>query len=52
MTALTGPARPAEDDASLPPLPWRRMAGVTWRQHRFALPAWSRCWACWPCTCG
>ena len=37
MTALTGPARPAEDDASLPPLPWRRMAGVTWRQHRFAL---------------
>jgi ABC-type transport system involved in multi-copper enzyme maturation permease subunit len=37
MTALTMPARPAEDDASLRPLPWRRMAGVTWRQHRFAL---------------
>ena len=39
MTALTVPARPAEDDASLRPLPWRRMAGVTWRQHRFALLA-------------
>ena len=30
------PARP-EPDASLRPLPWRRMAWVTWRQHRFAL---------------
>jgi hypothetical protein len=38
MTALTMPARPdSEDDASLRPLPWRRMAGVTWRQHRIAL---------------
>jgi hypothetical protein len=37
MTALTVPARPEEDDARLRPLPWRRMAGVTWRQHRFAL---------------
>ena len=37
MTALTVPARPEEDDASLRPVPWRRMAGVTWRQHRFAL---------------
>jgi hypothetical protein len=38
MTALTIPARPDEDDdASLRPLPWRRMAGVTWRQHRIAL---------------
>ena len=37
MTALTVPARPAEDDARLRPVPWRRMAGVTWRQHRFAL---------------
>jgi hypothetical protein len=36
MTALTVPARP-EDDASLPPVPWRRMAWVTWRQHRVAL---------------
>jgi hypothetical protein len=36
MTAMTMPARPAED-ASLRPVPWRRMAGVTWRQHRFAL---------------
>ena len=36
MTALTVPAQP-EEDASLRPVPWRRMAGVTWRQHRFAL---------------
>jgi hypothetical protein len=37
MTALTMPARPDEDEASLRPVPWRRMAGVTWRQHRIAL---------------
>ncbi|MGH3207249.1 MAG: hypothetical protein ACRDNO_05785 [Trebonia sp.] len=37
MTALTRPARPDEDDAALRPVPWRRMAGVTWRQHRIAL---------------
>jgi ABC-type transport system involved in multi-copper enzyme maturation permease subunit len=37
MTAVTAPARPDEDDASLRPVPWRRMAGVTWRQHRLAL---------------
>jgi hypothetical protein len=38
MTALTRPARPDnEDDAAPRPLPWRRMAGITWRQHRFAL---------------
>ena len=36
MTALTMPARRAED-AALRPVPWRRMAWVTWRQHRFAL---------------
>jgi len=36
MTALTVPARPQED-ASLRPVPWRRMAWVTWRQHRTAL---------------
>jgi hypothetical protein len=36
MTALTMPARP-EHDASLQPVPWRRMAWVTWRQHRVAL---------------
>jgi hypothetical protein len=36
MTALRVPARP-EQDASLRPVPWRRMAWVTWRQHRFAL---------------
>jgi hypothetical protein len=37
MTALTAPARPEEGDASPRPVPWRRMAGVTWRQHRIAL---------------
>ena len=37
MTALTRPVRPAEDNARLRPVPWRRMAGITWRQHRFAL---------------
>jgi len=38
VTALTTPSRPdSEDDADLRPLPWRRMAGVTWRQHRAAL---------------
>jgi ABC-type transport system involved in multi-copper enzyme maturation permease subunit len=36
MTALTVPARP-QDDTSPRPLPWRRMAWVTWRQHRSAL---------------
>jgi hypothetical protein len=36
MTALRMPARP-EQDASLRPVPWRRMAWVTWRQHRIAL---------------
>lgn len=36
MTALTVSARPQED-ASPRPVPWRRMAWVTWRQHRFAL---------------
>jgi hypothetical protein len=39
MTALTTPARPDEDDTSLRPVPWHRMAGVTWRQHRTALAA-------------
>jgi hypothetical protein len=37
MTAQTMPARQDEDDAALRPVPWRRMAGVTWRQHRIAL---------------
>ena len=36
MTSLTMPARPVEG-ARLRPLPWRRMAWVTWRQHRFSL---------------
>ncbi|HEV2244631.1 MAG TPA: hypothetical protein VGR98_26585 [Streptosporangiaceae bacterium] len=35
MTALTVPARP--EDARLRPVPWRRMAWVTWRQHRIAI---------------
>lgn len=36
LGALTTPAR-LEEDARLRPVPWRRMAWVTWRQHRFAL---------------
>ena len=36
MTALTMPARP-KHDAGLRPVPWWRMAWVTWRQHRAAL---------------
>ena len=36
MTALTMPAGP-EHDAGPRPVPWRRMAWVTWRQHRAAL---------------
>ncbi|SRR5579875_85445 len=36
MSTLTMRARPGHD-ASLRPLPWRRMAWVTWRQHRAAL---------------
>jgi ABC-type transport system involved in multi-copper enzyme maturation permease subunit len=33
MTVLTLPVQPSRDSA-LKPLPWRRMAWVTWRQHR------------------
>jgi hypothetical protein len=36
MTALAVPAR-LEEDAGRRPVPWRRMAWVTWRQHRLAL---------------
>ncbi len=36
MTTLTVPI-PLEKDANPRPLPWRRMAWVTWRQHRIAL---------------
>jgi hypothetical protein len=36
MNALTVPAG-HPDDIGLRPVPWRRMAGVTWRQHRFTL---------------
>ena len=36
MTALSTLAH-SDEDANLRPLPWRRMAWVTWRQHRVAL---------------
>jgi hypothetical protein len=36
MTVLTMPAR-SRGPADLRPVPWRRMAWVTWRQHRAAL---------------
>jgi ABC-type transport system involved in multi-copper enzyme maturation permease subunit len=36
MTVLTMPAQPGQDHA-LRPLAWRRMAWVTWRQHRATL---------------
>ena len=36
MAAVTIPVLPAPD-ARLRPLPWRRMAWVTWRHHRIAL---------------
>jgi hypothetical protein len=36
MTTLTVPT-PLETDANPRPLPWRRMAWVTWRHHRVAL---------------
>jgi hypothetical protein len=37
MTTLTAPLHNREEDGSLRPVPWRRMAWVTWRQHRVAL---------------
>jgi hypothetical protein len=36
MTALTVPAQPGHQ-ATRPAVPWRRMAWVTWRQHRTML---------------
>jgi hypothetical protein len=36
MATLTAVASPEEDE-NMRPLPWRRMAWVTWRQHRAAL---------------
>ena len=36
MTALTVSVRP-QADMRLRPVPWRRMAWITWRQHRIAL---------------
>ena len=36
MTTLTVTAEPGQDD-HLRPVPWRRMAWVTWRQHRLTL---------------
>jgi hypothetical protein len=39
MSALTMQPAPAgaEEGTSLPPMPWRRMGWVTWRQHRIGL---------------
>ena len=38
MSVLTMPAQPGQEtDAILRPLPWRRMAWVTWRLHRGTL---------------
>ena len=38
MSVLTLPAQPGQEtDAALRPVPWRRMAWVTWRQHRGTL---------------
>jgi hypothetical protein len=38
MTVLTMPAQPGQDtDAALRPLPWRRLAWVSWRLHRATL---------------
>jgi hypothetical protein len=35
MSVLTLPARPGQEAGQeLPPVPWRRMLWVTWRQHR------------------
>ncbi len=36
MTALTAPA-PGRQTGRRPPVPWRNLAWVTWRQHRAAL---------------
>jgi hypothetical protein len=36
MTVLTTPAQPGRGKG-LRPVPWRRMAWVTWRQHRLAM---------------
>ncbi len=36
MTVLTTPAQPGRGNG-LRPVPWRRMAWVTWRQHRLAI---------------
>jgi len=43
LSMLAVPAR-SDEDANLRPLPWRRMAWVTWRQHRVALTAWLWHW--------
>ncbi len=49
MTALTIPAQPRQDAAPRP-LPWRRMAWVTWRQHRATLISVALL-ARWLCSC-
>ena len=38
MTTLAEPSQPGRD-VTVPPVPWRRMAWVTWRQHRLTLAA-------------
>ena len=48
LTALTVPAVQRKD-ANLRPVPWRRMAWVTWRQHRFALIGVAALWGRWRC---
>src|SRR6202011_620494 len=37
LSAVTTVPLRARPDVSLKPLPWRRMAWVTWRQHRLTL---------------
>ena len=50
VTALTVPAPPGQDE-DLRPVPWRRMAWVTWRQHRLALAGVAALSAWLPSTC-
>jgi hypothetical protein len=50
MTVLTMSPPPGQDTAP-PPVPWRRMAWVTWRQHRLTLIGVPGLLGAWPCTC-
>ena len=54
MTAVTVPIGLAKD-AGLRPLPWRRMAWVSWRHHRVALSGaavFLGAWSVWLWTAG